>query len=139
MPLPIRMASDSVDLSNRFRFTTTVAASPSGASETIIGTVTAIPDLVVNAGVLLFGWAAFTVGTSGTAAQLQIRRTNVAGTVVANSGATTAAAASLQERSAQSFDTGPTIPGQVYVLTLTITAGAAASTVSALQLVAIVI
>lgn len=138
-PQPIQVSGLAVDLSPRVRFTTTVSASPAAGAETIIGTVSAIPDMAVAAGVLLFGWCAFTVGTSGVSAQLQIRRTNVAGTVVCNSGATTVAAGNLREESAQGFDTGPTIPGQVYVLTLTIGSGSATSTVSALQLVALVI
>jgi hypothetical protein len=45
----------------------------------------------------------------------------------------------LTELYVAGFDTGPTLPGQVYVATLTITAGAAASTVSGLYLRALVV
>lgn len=139
MPDPTRYNSLAFDLSGRFRFTTTVGASPAGSSETIIGTLSAIPDMAVITGVMLYAWAAYTVGTSGTAVQLQLRRTNVAGTVIANSGAVTAAATNLREQSVQGFDTAPVIPGQVYVLTMTVTGGAAASTVSSLFICGIVI
>lgn len=139
MPNPIHVAGDQVDLSGRIQSTQTVGASPSAASETIIGTLTTTGDFVIASGVFLEGWAAFTVGTSGVSGNLRIRQTNVSGSVIAASGAITMAATNLVQVSVQGKDTSPTFPGQVYVLTLTIASGAATSTVSALQLLAFIV
>jgi hypothetical protein len=136
--VPIRRSAEEIDLSPRRFYTTTVAGSPALAAETIIATITVAANIAVVQSVRLQGWAAFTVGASGTAAQLRIRQTNVAGTVKADSGATTVVAANLREASVQGDDTAATVPGQVYVLTLQITAGAATSTVSAVYLEALV-
>ena len=141
MPNPIRLTVDEVDLSQRFQQTTAVTGSPAAAAETIIATLNLNTDLAIVAGVQLWGNAAFTVGTSGTAVRLRLRRTNVAGTVVADSGALTGgvAAAALLMQDIQGFDTGATSPAFTYVMTLQVTAGAAASTVSAVQLAALII
>ncbi len=138
MPRPINEAADAIDLRPRVVNTNTVVGSPAAASETIVAQTAAIGDVSVQAGVLLFGWVAFTVGTSGTAARLRIRQTNVGGTIVADSGALTVSAASLVAPSILGFDAAAVSPSQVYVLTLTITAGAAVSTVSATQLTGII-
>lgn len=139
MPEPIRVAGRNVDLSQRVVQTSTVGASPAAGAETVIGTLAALPDIVSSAGVFLTGWAAFTVGTSGVSATLRIRQTNVSGTVICSTGATTVAAGNLWETGVQGLDASPTLPGQVYVLTLLIGSGAATSTVSALQILALVI
>ena len=127
-----------IDLSARFISSTTVVASPAAGTETVIGSVTLPSGLSVNSGVLLFGWAAFTVGTSGVSSNLKIRQTSVSGTTIAASGAATETAANLDERNVQGFDASPA-DAQIYKLTLLIGSGAAASTVSALSLVAIVV
>jgi hypothetical protein len=118
----------------------TVAASPSAAVETTICTVTIPTNIAVAAGVVLFGWAAFTVGTSGTACNLRLRQTSTGGTSLATTGATTGgiAATNLVDMNVQAIDTSPA-SGQVYVLTLTVTGGAAASTVSGCSILALVI
>lgn len=136
MPNPIRMSGDAVDLSPRFKRTTTVAASPTDATETVIATLTITDDDVIASGIMLRGWAAYTVGTNGVSARLRIRATSVAGTVKGDTGALTAgiAAAALDARSVEGFDTAATLPGQVYVLTLTVGSASAASTVSAVAL-----
>src|SRR6185437_10171319 len=88
---PITENSQRIDLQARFPLTTTVVGSPAAASETIIASL-AIPnfgDTTMMSGVLLQGWAAYTVGTSGSAVTFRIRQTNVAGTVVVSSGALT--------------------------------------------------
>jgi hypothetical protein len=120
---------------------TTVAASPSAATETTICTITIPANAAVTTGIQLQGWAAFTVGTSGTACNLKIRQTNTSGTTISATGATTGgiAAANLVDMNTQGLDTAGVLPGQVYVLTLTVTAGAAASTVSACQLTALIV
>lgn len=141
MPVPIRYDSQGLDLSKRVQVTTTVGASPAAAAETIIGTLTltGFADTAIVSGIELAGWAAFTVGTSGTAVTLRIRQTNVGGTVVASTGALTGgvAAAALLAQDVEGFDAAPGVG--VYVLTLQVTAGAAASTVSALKLRAILV
>lgn len=132
-PVPITVNAAEMDFSSRWVVSTTVVASPADNTETIIASVI-IPDNVqIFTGVRVTGWAAFTVGTSGVSANLKVRRTNVSGTTVAATGATTVAATDLVERSIVCLDTA--VPaGTIYKLTLTIGSGAAASTVSAVFL-----
>ena len=141
MPVAFSVSSARVDLSQRFQVYTTVDASPAAATETVIATLTlaGFGDLQVASGVQVSGWAAFTVGTSGTAVRLRIRQTNVSGTVVADTGALTGgvAAGNLIAQDTEGFDSGA--GKNAYALTLTVTGGAAASTVSALLLRAIII
>ena len=136
MPYPLNQNVHDHDLSTRFVETTTVAASPALAAETVIATLTiaSFGDPQIVTGVDLSGWAAFTVGTSGTAVRLRIRQTNVSGTVVGDSGALTGgvAAAALLAQDVEGFDATPGVG--VYVLTLQVTAGSAVSTVSAVKL-----
>lgn len=139
MQIPTTRNINADDLSARFVDSNTVVGSPALAAETIVCQIT-IPDfnvLSVQSRIRLHGWAAFTMGTSGTAATLRIRQTNVSGTVIANTGAVTGVAASLYCPDVLGFDPTPGVA--VYVLTLQITAGAAASTVSAVELAATVI
>lgn len=135
------MSGTHVDLSPRIIDTTTVAASPSGSSETVIATLNlpAFGTAAVIQRVYLQGWAAFTVGTSGASARLRIRQTNVSGTVVADTGALTGgvAAGNLLAQDVAGSDASPGVA--TYVLTLTVGSGAATSTVSALQLLAQVV
>ena len=135
---PITESARTLDLSARLTDTTTVVASPALAAETIIAQVAVPGGLSYAAGVRVVGWAAFTVGTSGTTVQLRIRRGNVAGTIVANSGACNDAAGVVDERNVHGFDAAPA-DGQVYVLTMQVANGAAPSTVSAVELAALAI
>jgi hypothetical protein len=141
MPVPIRYDSQGLDLSKRVQVTTAITGSPALAAETIIATLalTGFADTAIVTGIDLSGWAAFTVGTSGTAATLRLRQTNVAGTVIATSGALTGgiAAAGLVAQDIEGFDAGAGVA--TYVLTLQVTAGSAASTVSATKLRAILV
>lgn len=141
MPQPIRSDSIGLDLSKRIQVYKTVDASPALAAETVIATLTlaSFTDIAVVSGVRVSGWAAFTVGTSGSAVTMRIRQTNVSGTVVATTGALTGgvAAAALMAQDVEGFDVGA--GAAAYALTLQVTAGAAASTVSALTLQAIII
>ena len=139
MPAPLRLSGEGVDLSKRFFRTGTVDASPAAAAETVVGTLTIPADLAITQGIFLWGWAALTVGASGTAVNMRIRATNVSGTVIAATGGTTVTAATLIERGAMGFDAAAVLPNQVYVLTLIVNGGAATSTVSALQLAALVL
>ncbi len=127
-----------VDLSSRVIANTTVVASPSANAETIIGSLTITEGIAITTGVILICWAAFTVGTLGTAVTLKVRQTSISGTTIVSSGALTSTAANVNERSIPAYDTSPA-DGQVYKFTMTVTGGAAASTVSALQMTAIVI
>jgi hypothetical protein len=138
-PVPIRYDSQGLDLTKRFQVTTAVVASPALAAETVIATLNlgGFADTSVIQGVLLTGWAAYTVGTSGTAVTLRIRQTNVSGTVVATTGALTKTAASLYADDVNGLDAGAGVAA--YALTMQVTAGAAASTVSALVLQAVII
>lgn len=141
MPDPIRFDSASLDLSRRFKQTVAIAASPAAGAETTIATFTIADSLQIVSGIQLYGFAAFTVGTSGANANLKIRQTNTSGTTIAATGATTGgiAAGNLVDINVQGFDTAAVLPNQVYVLTLTIGSGAATSTVSAVSLSALII
>ena len=141
-PEPIRVSGNAVDLSPRVALSTTVTGSPALAAETVVCTIAAIaanPQVIT--GVLLIGTVAYTVGTSGVSATYKIRQTGTSGTTLYSSGVTTAgiAAGNLVTQTVTAWDTAPVLPGQVYVLTLTIGSGAAASTVSAANLTAIII
>jgi hypothetical protein len=138
VPTPIRYDSINFDLSKRYPFTTTVGASPALAAETIIGTLTipSFADIAVVSGIILNGWAAYTVGTSGTAVTFKIRQTNVSGATIVSTGALTRTAASLAADDINGVDTSPV---GVYVLTMQVTAGGAVSTVSALYLGATIV
>ena len=143
MPVePIHSSLLGVDMTPRIAVYTTVDASPAAAAETVIATLT-IPNfanIAVVSGIVLEGWAAYTVGTSGTAVQLRIRQTNGSGTVKANTGAMTGSqhgAGILTADEVRGFDSGAGVG--TYVLTMQVTAGAAASTVSALLLQATIL
>jgi hypothetical protein len=138
--VPIDQSAIATDLSPRIIQSATVAASPSAATETTICTLTIPTNVPVVSGIILMGYAAFTVGTSGSACNLKIRQTNTSGSTIAATGATTGgvSAGNLLDMNVSGVDTASVGSG-VYVLTLTVTAGAATSTVSACQLVAIVV
>ena len=137
---PISENAIGIDLTGRFVQSTAIVASPTAATETTICTLTIPSNVSVINGVVLLGFAAFTVGTSGSACNLKIRQTGTSGTTIAATGATTGgiSATNLVDMNVAGTDTASVGSG-VYVLTLTVTAGAATSTVSACQLVAIVV
>jgi hypothetical protein len=135
MPVPIKESAVSIDMSPRFSGSSTVQGSPiAAAAETVIATVT-LPDFgntAIVAGVRLQGWAAFTVGTNGTAATLRIRKTDINGSVVQSTGACTVTAANLVALDVLGADAAPGVG--TYVLTLQITNGSANTTVSAVHI-----
>lgn len=139
MPEPIKMDSVFVDLATRFQSTQTVGASPTDNAETIIGTLNLanFNAIDVTNGIQLEGFAAYTVGTSGDGVSLSIRETDVSGTVVATTGLVTSTATNLGALTVIGKDAAPGVG--VYVLTMTVHAGAAESTVSALHLGAVII
>lgn len=141
MPHPINLSAAGVDLSARYFNSTAIVASPSGSAETTVCSLTVTGDIAAVAGVYLTAAVAFTVAGSGTAVTYKLRQTGTSGSTIFTSGATTAgiAAAALVVESVQGFDASPVLPGQVYVLTLTVTGGSGASTVSAVNLFATVV
>lgn len=140
MPAPaIKYDGHAVDLSGRFFNTSSVTASPTAATETIVATLTIGENVALQKAVFLFGSIAFTVGTAGVSANMKIRQTDASGTTLWASGATTVTAANLWEMQGLAVDTGATLPGQVYVITLTVGSANAGSTVSAVQLIGVVV
>ena len=143
----IAVGGKTVDISQRFASSNTVVGSPATNAETVVCSVTGLlTDTAVFTGVFLSGVASFTVGTSGTAIRLRIRTGTTAGsgTVVADTGALTGgvSAGNLLSQDLQGTDTavtgGLSIASASYCLTVTVTGGAATSTVSQTNLVAIV-
>src|SRR5438132_13356139 len=94
-PDPIQVSGEHVDMSPRFFFSQTVAASPAAAAETTICTLTVTGNLAVVKGVLLEGAFSVTVGTSGVSATVKIRQTNTSGATIFATGSNTVTAASL--------------------------------------------
>lgn len=135
---PERINARGVNLSTRFVASKTVVASPSANAQTIIASVTLPLNVQVFTAVELYGWAALTVGTSGASIDAIIRQTDTSGTVIADSGAVSATAGNLYTVQVAGIDAAPAA-GQVYKLTLTIASGAAASTVSAVYLRALIV
>lgn len=133
------MSGARVDLSPRVFTTRTVAASPAAATETIVASVTISTGLAVSAGVLLMGFLAWTQGTDGVSYNVKLRKTDASGSTLKATGLPELAATKLGSAAIIGFDTSPSLPGQVYVMTLTITLGSAPSTVSAVELDAIVL
>ncbi len=134
---PFQQSAAVLDLTPRVYTTASVVASPALAAETIIASLTINQDIQVVRGVLLFGWAALTVGAAGVSVNLKVRRTDASGQTVAATGLVTVTAADLISPHISCFDTFQAAPGAVYVLTATVTSGGAESTVSAVSLVAI--
>src|ERR1700757_2393034 len=123
MPVPIAQSITNHDISSRFLGTSTIVASPTDNTETIIASLT-IPsfgDLAVVSGIRLHGFAAFTIGTSGVSGNLKIRQTNASGATVAATGAVNAgvwAATQLTTLAVLGFDATPGVA--TYVMTLTV-------------------
>jgi azurin len=139
-PVPIQQSAAALDLSPRVQKSAVVAASPALAAETVVCSLTLSGDIAVVAGTALIGYVALTVGASGTDVTVKLRRTGTSGTTVVSSGVLSApAAAEVVAYAINGFDTGTVMPGQVYVLTVTVANGAAESTVSACSLIAIVV
>jgi hypothetical protein len=144
----IRFTALAQDLSSRVASSNTVVASPALAAETVVCQVTGINSaLTVVSGIWLSGGASLTVGTSGSAVTVRIRTgtTAGAGTVIASTGALTGgiAAGNLISQDIQGFDTNTAAGSQLattsYCLTVQVTAGGAASTVSQANLFVLVV
>lgn len=139
MPADLKYGGASIDFSPRLYFSNTVAASPTDATETIIATLTIDQDIALAKGVVLLGFGATTQGTNGTGVTLKLRRTDTSGTTVKSTGILPLAAGVLGAFNISGTDTGITPAAQKYVLTALHTAATAASTYSAVSLIAIVV
>jgi hypothetical protein len=148
MPYQFEYNAALLDLSARIKSSSVVVGSPALAAETVVCQVTGLDNFLgVAAGVFLSGVCSFTVGTTGSAVRLRIRQGTVAGsgTLIADSGAVTGgvAAAGLISQDLQGFDTassgGTAIASTSYHLSLQVTAATAISTVSATNLVVVVV
>lgn len=148
MPYPFTREASGLDFGNRFYTSSAIVGSPAAASETLVAQITGIDgQLPVSKGVLLSAALSFTVGTNGTAIRVRIRQgtTAGAGTVIADTGAITGgvAAANLMSQDIQNVDTnasggaGPATTS--YHVSLQVTGGSAASTVSQANIVALVL
>ena len=135
----IILAGGHVDLSDRIMANTTVVGSPALAAETAIASVTVKGAVSTALGVIVICKASFTIGTSGVSYQLRTYHGTASGTKLDDSGAVTAVATDLYSTTVVAFDPSPKLPNQVYTTTLTIASGAAASTVSAVTIVAIAV
>ncbi|HVE35376.1 MAG TPA: hypothetical protein VNC18_17555 [Gemmatimonadaceae bacterium] len=136
---PLRLSGAGVDLSPRVQQNATVVASPSGSTETIVGSITISGDIVAAAGILVFGFGAYTVGGSGVSVDLKLRKTDASGSTLGATGAVDIAATKLGSGALFAFDTSPSLPGQVYVLTATVASGAAETTFSAVKMLAVIV
>ena len=139
MPQPIQYDAGHLNLAPRFFHTSTVAGSPALAAETTIATLTISGDLAMLDAAHVLAFAAFTIGTSGTSYRLRIRRDTIAGLTIADSGLVNATAANLVAPMIYGFDTTALGVAQIYVCTLTIAAGAAVSTVSAVNMLTVAV
>lgn len=118
---------------------TAVVASPALAVETTIAQVVvgAVGDATTS--IDLSGWAAFTVGATGTAIRLRVRRGGIGGTIVADTGSLTGgvAAAGLLAQDTEGVDVPGEVASVAYVLTLQVVGATGASAVSAVKLRAV--
>lgn len=140
---PIALNGAVVDLTKRIAQSSTIIGSPALAAETIVATTPALDaSLALMLGCFITVEMAYTTGTSASACTVKIRQgTGTSGSVIYSTGAMTGghnSAGLLVSDSAQGFDTAPAA-GQQYTVTLQVTGGAAASTVSAVSIVAIAI
>src|SRR5205085_10832011 len=112
--MPIQLDGAEVDLSRRVKRSEAVAGSPADATETIIATFAIADGLPIMAGIQLFGFAAFTVGTSGTSCNLRIPQTNAAWVIIAATGAVTGgiSASKLAEMNVVGLDTAAVLTKQ---------------------------
>jgi len=148
MPYGFVQSANAIDFGPRFATSSTIVGSPSAATETLVAQITGLDgQLSVSVGVFLSAALSFTVGTSGTAIRVRIRQgtTAGAGTVIADTGALTGgvAAGNLLSQDIQNVDTnavgGTALASTSYHVSLTVTAGAAASTVSQANIIALIL
>lgn len=116
--------------------TNVVTGSPALSAETVVATLPGVTVDNPTRRVLLSGWVAYTVGTSGIAVRLRFRRDSITGAVVTGGDTSliTAIAAAIRVDSVFGIDIPGEIAAATYVLTMTVSSGAAASTVTSVYL-----
>jgi hypothetical protein len=107
----------------------TVVASPTDANETVIASVTSDAALPSYAVLYMFGQAIIQVGTNGTAVNLRVRITDIAGATMAQTTALTATAGTIAPYLVLAQNGTQAALPQTYVLTATVTGATATSTV----------
>lgn len=136
------------DLSTRVASSSAIVASPATAAEVVVATITGIAsDIPVMSGVFLTGGASYTIGTAGTSTHVRIRTgtTAGAGTIIADTGPLNAGVTqtALVSQDVQGFDTGASggsVPAVTsYCLTVSVSGASAASTVTQVNLTAIIV
>jgi hypothetical protein len=119
-------------------WSTAVLGSPATSAETAIVTLPGFTPPSDTDVVLLFGWLAFTVGTSGVSTRARIEQGAAAGgTAVGDTGLVSATAAKLVTLVVFATDTPGVVNNFQYTMTLIVGSGAAISTVSQAALFAI--
>lgn len=116
--------------------TTTIQGSPiAAASETVIGTLQVTTD---NAAIVaMMGFCTATIGTSGTGLRLRIRADSLTGTLVGDSQSVAATAAAVGVAVVVGSPAAVEIAARTFVLTATIAAGAANTTIQNMMLLAL--
>lgn len=119
---------------------TVIDASPGGAIETIVCTYTGIDTVDADSTVILTTQVNLVIGTSGTALRIRIRQTSISGAVVGDTGAITGgvAAGNVMSQDVIGVDNPGAVASFVYVATVQVTGGAAASTLSAVSIIPVV-
>lgn len=116
----------------------TVVASPAAAAETVVCEIDGVTTRTADGEVQLDAGCQLTIGTSGTAVTLRIRRgSDITGVLVAAGGADTATAGNTRNHLLHAIDRPGMVDGQGYVLTAQVTGATAASTVQATALSAL--
>jgi hypothetical protein len=117
MPAPIELSGEGLDLSGRMFARLENNRSPANQTEAIVVTVPILGDLALVAGVIVVASIALRIGTNGTGHRLRVRRTDINGTLVADSTLIAGASAEPVTRCVLGFDAAPPMPGLKYVLT----------------------
>lgn len=135
---PIILGGGAIDLTRRITKTSTVIGSPAAAAETIVATTPAVDAQLGYSLALVFFNLAYTIGTNGTACTVQIRQTAaLTGASKFTTGAQTGGHNTATQLVADDVMAWDTSPATQYTVSLQVTSGSAASTVSAVQGIAI--
>lgn len=117
--------------------TYTVGASPTDATEAVIGTLSGITELWPGLAINLDAWVNVTPDASTALMTLNVRRGSITGTVVGTAtadGPATITKGTIVNMAVQCGDNLGNFTGAVYVLTLTCASAGGAGVVNALHL-----
>jgi len=121
-----------------FVFSTTIGTSPATNEEEAVCIAPPLNPPSDSPFIALFGMYRLTIGTSGTQLTTRFRQgSGIAGTIVGGNWLDTVVAANILSKMAMAFDTPQLAAGIQYSLTAQILAGAAASTVLNVALLAL--